>query len=144
MDCLFCKIANKEIAADVVYEDGKTAAFLDIHPRAPGHAMIISKTHSQNILDLNDEEVAPLFLTLKRVTAMINESLKPDGFTIGVNHGSVSGQVVDHLHVHVIPRWKNDGGFSIHSVVNNPPAETPGAIAEKIKKSKKIKQNYGD
>ena len=137
MECLFCKIANKEIAADVVYEDGKTAAFLDINPRAPGHTMVISKTHSRNILDLNDEEIAPLFLTLKRVTAMIDESLKPDGFTIGANHGSVSGQVVDHLHVHVIPRWKGDGGSSIHSVVTNPPAEAPGTIAEKIKKSKK-------
>lgn len=132
MECLFCKIANKEIAADIIYEDGKTAAFLDIHPRSPGHAMIVSKAHSQNILDLNDEEIAPLFLTLKRVTAMINESLKPDGFTIGINHGSVSGQAVDHLHIHVIPRWKGDGGSSIHSVVDRPPAETLKTIAEKI------------
>lgn len=133
MDCLFCKIANGEIKDNVIYSDEKTVAFLDINPRSPGHAMIVSKSHSRNILDLNDEEIAPLFLTLKRVTAMIEKALKPDGFTIGVNHGSVAGQAIDHLHVHIIPRWKNDGGSSIHFIVNNAPEEPVNVIAEKIK-----------
>ncbi|MBI5147617.1 MAG: HIT family protein [Parcubacteria group bacterium] len=137
MECLFCKIANKEIRDNVVYEDEKTVAFLDINPRADGHTMVISRVHSNNILDLDDKETAPLFLTLKRVTAMIDKALKPDGFTIGINHGSSAGQAVDHLHIHVIPRWKNDGGSSIHGVVGNPPRESLDAIAEKIKNSNK-------
>ncbi|MBI2591597.1 MAG: HIT family protein, partial [Candidatus Brennerbacteria bacterium] len=58
--------------------------------------------------------------------------LKPDGFTIGINHGEASGQAVDHLHIHIIPRWKNDGGGSIHGVVNNPPKESLEEIKKKI------------
>lgn len=119
MDCLFCKIAAKEIPARLVHEDDHALAFLDIHPRAPGHAMVIPKVHAVTLLDLPDGEVGPLFAAVKAVTVKIENALKPDGFTIGVNHGDASGQTVKHLHVHVIPRWSDDGGGSIHSVVNN-------------------------
>lgn len=132
MDCLFCKIARKEFGSAVVYEDGDVLAFLDIHPRAPGHTMVIAKTHSETLLDVPDEAIAPLFKGVKTVTAMLQKALKPDGFTIGINHGKVSGQVIDHLHVHIIPRFKEDGGGSIHTVVSNPPAETLEEIAAKI------------
>lgn len=133
-DCLFCKIANKQIPADLVYEDDKTMAILDINPRAPGHTMVIPKEHSENILDLKDVNVGPTFLTVKKITAILSKVIKPDGFTIGINHGRASGQVIDHLHVHVIPRFNDDGGSSIHSVVNNPPKESLKEIAEKIRK----------
>lgn len=133
MDCLFCKIARKEFGSAVVYEDGDVLAFLDIHPRAPGHTMVIAKTHSETLLDVPDEAIAPLFKGVKTVTAMLQKALKPDGFTIGINHGKVSGQVIDHLHVHIIPRFKEDGGGSIHSVVSNPPSETLEEIAAKIR-----------
>ena len=134
MDCLFCKIANKQIPAEIVYEDSDTLAFLDIHPRAPGHTMIIPKIHAENILDLPDNLVGKVFLTVKKIAGMLTKAFKPEGFTIGINHGRVSGQVVDHLHIHVMPRFSNDQGASIHSVVNNPPAESLKEIAEKIKK----------
>lgn len=133
MDCLFCKIARKEFGSAVVYEDGDVLAFLDIHPRAPGHTMVIAKTHSETLLDVPDEAIAPLFKGVKTVTAMLQKALKPDGFTIGINHGKASGQVIDHLHVHILPRFKEDGGGSIHSVVSNPPSETLEEIAAKIR-----------
>ncbi len=133
MDCLFCKISHKEIPSEVVYEDDKTFAFLDIFPRAGGHTVIVPKIHAENVLDLPDELAAPLLLTVKRVTDILNKSLKPQGFTIGINHGRVSGQAVDHLHIHVIPRYDGDGGGSIHSVVNNPPKETLKEIIQKLK-----------
>ncbi len=133
MDCLFCKIAHKEIPSEIVYEDGQTLAFLDIFPRAPGHAVIVPKQHAENILDLPDSLVASLFLTVKRVTDILNKSLEPRGFTIGINHGKISGQVIDHLHIHVIPRYDGDGGGSVHSVVNNPPKESIKDIITKIK-----------
>lgn len=133
MDCLFCAIAQKQIAAEIVYEDQDTMAFLDIHPRAPGHTVIIPKAHAQNILDLPSPLVHPLFLTLQRVTGMISRTLHPDGFTIGINHGSVSGQTVPHLHLHIIPRFHGDGGGSIHSVVYHPPTEPIAVIAAKIR-----------
>jgi len=136
MDCLFCKIAKKEIGAEIVYEDADTLAFLDVRPRAPGHCMVIPKVHAENILDLFDDKVEPTFLTVKKVTAKLLKALNPQGFTIGINHGSVSGQVIDHLHIHIIPRFENDGGRSIHSVVDNPPKESLKEIADKIRKIK--------
>ncbi len=130
--CLFCDIAQKKIPAEIIYEDEEALSFLDIHPRAPGHAVIISKTHSENILDLPEEKVGSLFKAVKKITSLIDQAFKPDGFTIGINHGKVSGQAVEHLHVHIIPRWLNDGGGSLHGVVNNPPSESLKEIKSKI------------
>lgn len=135
-DCLFCKIANKQIPAEIVYEDADTLAFLDIQPRAPGHTMIIPKKHAENILNLPDELAGPVFLTVKKITDMLSRALNPKGFTIGINHGKVSGQVIDHLHIHIIPRFEGDQGASIHSVVNNPPKESLKEIAKKITQHK--------
>lgn len=123
MDCIFCKIINKEIPAEIIYEDADAVAFLDIHPKAPGHTMILPKGHAENILDLPEEKIEAVFKAVKKVTAMLNKSLAPDGFTIGINHGKVSGQTVEHLHIHIIPRWYNDNGGSVNDVVNNPPKQ---------------------
>ncbi len=132
MDCLFCKIAKKEIPASVVYEDDYALGVLDVNPRAPGHTMIIPKSHAENILDLNDLSVGPVFEAVKKMTDTLKKAFSPDGFTIGINHGRVSGQSIDHLHIHIIPRWSSDGGGSVHGVVNNPPKESLDEIKEKI------------
>lgn len=132
MDCLFCKIIKKEIPAEIVYENDKVLAILDINPRAPGHTMILPKFHSLTILDLPKTEIGPVFEAVAKVTRLLQKSLKPEGFTIGINHGKISGQVIDHLHIHIIPRFKEDGGSSVHSVVNNPPKESLKEIKSKI------------
>lgn len=132
MDCLFCRIIKKEISAEIVYEDDRSLAILDITPRAPGHTMVIPKVHSQTISDLSENELGLLFETVKKVIKLIQRGLKPEGFTIGINHGRISGQVIDHLHIHIIPRFKDDGGGSIHSVVYNPPKESLREIKKKI------------
>ncbi len=132
-DCLFCSIAQHQIPAEIVYEDDATLAFLDIHPRSLGHTVVIPKLHVDNLVQLPEVAIAPLFLTLRRVTDMISRSLHPDGFTIGINQGSVSGQAIAHLHVHIIPRFVGDGGGSIHSAVDNPPKEALAATAIKIR-----------
>lgn len=134
MDCLFCKIASKKLASFTVWEDEHSLAFLDIHPRAPGHIMVIPKYHAGKLADLPDEEVISLFKAVKRVTKMLEVTLVPQGLTIGINQGAASGQEIDHLHVHLLPRFLNDRGGSIQSVVNNAPQETVEEIAEKIKK----------
>ncbi|MCL5006669.1 MAG: HIT family protein [Patescibacteria group bacterium] len=131
-DCLFCKIAGKEIFAEIIYESDAALAFLDIHPLTAGHAVVVPKGHYENIVKLPDELVKPLFLAVKKVTALLNESLAPRGFTIGINHGKVSGQTIDHLHIHVIPRYEGDGGKSIHSVVHFPSRETVQEIRSRI------------
>lgn len=132
MDCLFCKIAGKTIPSEVVYEDESVLAFLDIHPLAPGHTLIVPRVHSDNLLDLPDADVAKVFLSVKKVTALLAEKLAPAGFTIGINHGRIGGQLVDHLHIHVIPRFEGDGGGSLHSVVKNPPKESLSDLRRKV------------
>lgn len=132
--CFFCKIINKEVPAEIIYEDENVIAILDIEPRAPGHTMILPKIHTENILDLPEEEIEGVFKGVRKVTELLNKSLKPDGFTIGINHGKVSGQTIEHLHIHIIPRWNNDGGGSIHDVVDNPPKESLEEIRNKIAK----------
>ena len=132
MDCLFCQIANKQREADIVYEDDHVVGILDIFPRTPGHTMIIPKVHSETMLDLPEEEIGPVFLAVRNMTARLQKALKPDGFTIGINHGKVSGQAIDHLHVHIMPRWHDDGGGSLHSVVGNPPKESLKDIKARI------------
>ena len=132
-DCLFCKIAAKIIPASIVYEDAHTVAFLDITPRAPGHVMVISKYHAPTLINLPDEEIEPLFRAVKTVATMLSQKLRPDGMTIGINQGRASGQEVDHLHVHLMPRWIGDGGGSVQSIVNNPPKESSEEILKKIK-----------
>ncbi len=132
MDCLFCKIASKEIPSELVYEDENSFAFLDIAPMSKGHTVVIPKKHAENMIDLPMEEVGPLFTAVKKVTELLQEKLSPKGFTIGINHGRVGGQLVDHLHIHVIPRYEGDGGGSLHSVVKNPPKESVSEIRKEI------------
>lgn len=139
MGCLLCKIANKEILSEMIHEDDYSFAFLDINPLTLGHAVIIPKLHAENIIDLKEEAVGPVFRAVKTVTGMLQKALEPEGFTIGINQGRISGQSVPHLHIHVIPRYEGDGGGSIHSVVENRPKESIQETREKI-----IKANNGN
>ena len=131
-DCLFCKIAAKQIPSEIVYEDDHAVAFLDVRPRTEGHTMVIPKYHAPTVAALPDEEVAPLFLAVKKTAELLTAGLRPDGITIGINQGRASGQEVDHLHVHLMPRWHNDGGGSVQSVVNRPSQASLEEIQKKI------------
>ncbi len=130
--CLFCRIAARQIPAHVVYEDPAAVAVLDVRPRAPGHTMVLPRVHAETILDLPASQVGPVFEAVRQVTDLIKRSLHPDGFTIGINHGMASGQTVNHLHIHVIPRWLRDGGGSIHTVVDNPGLQSVEEVAQTI------------
>lgn len=132
-ECIFCKIGDHSIPAEVLYEDRNTLAFLDINPHSPGHTMIIPKTHASNIIELTENEIPPLFLAVKKMAEVLIKALDAQGLTIGINQGRVSGQTIDHLHIHILPRFTGDGGGSIHSVVYNPPKESLKEIAQKIK-----------
>ncbi len=131
-DCLFCKIIDGKIPAQVIYQDDFTIGVLDILPRSIGHTMVIPKKHAETILDLSDDEVAKVFQSVKKVTQLLKDKIKSDGFTIGINHGKVSGQAIDHLHVHIIPRFIGDKGGSIHSVVENPPQKSLQEVKDMI------------
>ena len=132
-NCIFCKLVNKEIPSLSVYEDNETIAFMELNPSAPGHVMVILKTHGNNILEYSQEELGTLMASVQKVAKKIEKALEPDSLTIGINHKERRG--VPHLHVHLIPRWENDKGGIIQSVVKNPPKESREVIAEKIRKA---------
>ena len=133
-ECIFCKIINKEIPAEIVYEDANALGVLDIHPRGPGHTTILPKFHAETIINLPEEKIGSVFKAVRSMVERLNSALRPDGFTIGINHGLAAGQAVPHLHVHIIPRYKNDGGVSLQALVDNPPKESLRSIKEKIVK----------
>lgn len=130
--CLFCKIANKEIPAEIIYEDKYSFAFLDVNPLAPGHTLVIPKGHADSIVTIPEKSLGPLFLTVRKITDMLQNTLAPEGFTIGINQGPASRGGVEHFHIHIVPRWHADDGGSIHSIVNNPPKESLQEIRERI------------
>jgi histidine triad (HIT) family protein len=131
-NCLFCKIIEKKIPSQVIYEDDHAFVFLDAMPRTTGHVMVVPKVHVPNLLSLPDSELTPLFAAVKKVDELLVRSLGPDGMTIGINQGKASGQEIDHLHVHLMPRWHGDGGRSVQSLVRKAPEESLEKIRERI------------
>jgi histidine triad (HIT) family protein len=129
-DCIFCKIVAKEIPNYTIYENDRVLAFLDIHPHAKGHTVVIPKRHAETVFELDDAEVEALSLGMKRAMERIKNVLKPDGFNTGWNDGTAAGQVVPHVHIHIFPRWRTDGGGSMHSIIRNPGGVTPADIAK--------------
>ena len=106
-NCLFCKIISKEIPAEIVFEDEHSLAFLDINPRAKGHTLLIPKKHATDIRDLADVDQKAFMNSLQSLsTALMDYS---EGLNIVQNNGSVAGQVIFHLHFHLIPRRQGDG-----------------------------------
>lgn len=120
MDCIFCKILKGEIPNYTVNEDENVLAFLDIYPHAKGHTIVIPKVHAETIFDLNEELLSSFYVAVKRTMEKLQDRLQPDGFNVGWNQNEVAGQVVPHLHMHIIPRYEGDGGGSIHSIIKNP------------------------
>ena len=119
-NCIFCKIGKGEIPAHKVYEDSKILAFLDAKPHTKGHTVIILKEHGITVFDYDDKKLQELMIAVRKTMERIQKMLSPDGFNVGWNHHSAAGQVVPHLHVHVMPRYNNDGGGSMHSIIKNP------------------------
>lgn len=138
MVCLFCKIAAGEIPCLKVYEDENTIAFLDISPCADGHTLVIPKKHSDAFVEMPPEDAGNLFKAVNRVSAQILDKMENiTGLTIGMNTYASAGQTVMHTHVHIFPRFENDGGGTTHSIVNSAESSDPEYIKkiwEKITK----------
>ena len=101
-DCIFCKIANKEIETQFLFEDEKVVAFRDLNPQAPQHILIIPKKHFANILEVDDKELAAhIFTEVVPKVAKIAE-VDEAGFRLVINTGKEGGQTVEHLHVHLL------------------------------------------
>ena len=133
MNCIFCKIIAGEITSYKVYEDDKTLAFLDISPVNPGHTLVIPKEHYANMSELPDEILCHLAKVVKKIAPAILSAVGSQGFNLGLNNGSVSGQLVDHFHWHIMPRFEDDGWELWHGkTYGEGQAEE---IIEKIKQS---------
>lgn len=106
MDCIFCKIINKEIASEIVYEDNDIIAFLDINPTTNGDTLIVPKKHYQNIIDTPLELLSKINSVIKKLYPLYQEKLGCSGLTLSTN--SDYGQEIKHLHMHFIPRYHDD------------------------------------
>mgnify|MGYP001585061865 CR=1 FL=1 len=107
-NCIFCKIINKEIPADIIYEDDQALAFLDIRPVSRGHALVVPKKHSDDFLSSEDQVLEDLMPKIKKIAAAVMKATNAEGINISTNHGAAAGQVVFHLHFHLIPRFGGD------------------------------------
>lgn len=101
--CIFCRIAEGAAPSHKVYEDTDTVAFLDIHPAAEGHTLIVTRRHEPRLENLTPEETAALFNTLQRIVAPIQRAMDAPSSKILINNGSEAGQIIPHVHIHVIP-----------------------------------------
>lgn len=119
MDCIFCKIVNKEIPNYTVYEDDNVLAFLDVHPCSKGHTVVVPKQHFADLWEMNVETFQLLAAGLRAAAGRVQARLKPEGMNIGINNGAAAGQAVPHVHWHIIPRSVGDGGGSMHSIVKS-------------------------
>lgn len=107
-NCIFCKIANGEIPSKTLYEDDRFRAILDINPANKGHAIILPKNHAANIYEVAEEDASQIYVVAKKLATAMEKVLACDGLNVVQNNGEVAGQTVFHLHMHVIPRFKND------------------------------------
>ncbi len=109
MDCLFCKIVKGEIPSSKVYEDDELIAFLDIKPVNPGHVLIVPKAHYASLLETPEVLAGSMLALVPSLGKAVMQATKSEGFNVGVNTGRVAGQIVDHVHLHIMPRHANDG-----------------------------------
>ncbi len=108
-DCLFCKIISRQIPAEIVYEDDDVLSFLDIKPTTPGHTLVIPKQHSVGLHDAEPAVLEKLIVSTQVVARALLSALDISAFNLIQNNGSVAGQVIPHLHFHLIPRYPTDG-----------------------------------
>lgn len=108
-NCIFCKIANGDIPSSTIYEDDFFRVILDLSPATKGHALILPKQHMADIFEMNEDLAAKVFVLANKIAKAMKEALGCDGLNIVQNNGSTAGQTVFHFHMHLIPRYINDG-----------------------------------
>ena len=112
-DCIFCKIIVKEIPSKILYQNNDAIAFLDIFPISQGHTIVIPKKHYTNLETIPINELYEVMGTVKIVSKLIYKNLRIDGYNILQNNYKAAGQVINHFHIHIIPRSSSDGKFKL-------------------------------
>lgn len=133
-DCIFCKIANKEIPSNIVYENDLVMAILDVSPVSLGHVLIIPKKHAENIYDIEEEYLKEIILTAKKIALEYKKIFNINDVQLIHNAGKNAQQEVFHFHLHLIPRTEGDG-INLSIPKNNSLKEKFAEFMEKINNS---------
>jgi len=131
VDCLFCSIVRGEIPSYGIYEDEYLFVMLDKFPKCLGHVLILPKIHSADIFDLGEEESKRLFPMAQRIAKAMTQIMDFDGINVIQNNGPVAGQTVNHFHLHLVPRFKDDN-MNITYTQQNPEADEFDNIKHKF------------
>lgn len=132
--CVFCAIVTGAAESSVVYEDESTIAFMDIRPFTPGHLLVVPKTHAANLSELDPDDGGRLFRVGQAMAAAVrNGVVAADGVNFFLADGSVAGQEVFHVHLHVVPRTAGDG-FGLRGRPTTPPRPDLDYVAASIRR----------
>ena len=130
-NCIFCKLANGVFPTNSIYEDDEFNVILDLSPATKGHALILPKDHYKNLYEIPDETAAKAMKLAKKMAVKMTEKLQADGFNLVQNNNEVAGQTVFHFHMHLIPRY-NDDGQAINWIPGKPSEEELTAVKDLI------------
>ncbi len=111
-DCIFCKIVSGEIPSAKIYENKNVLAFLDIGPVSSGHTLVIPKSHYQMVHECPADVLSSVAEVLPKIAAAVYGAMEADGYNVLCNNGRAAGQLVNHVHFHIIPRKHSDGVFN--------------------------------
>ena len=131
-DCLFCGILAGDVPGQVVDSDQHTVAFMDINPATRGHALVVPRNHSTDLMDVSDDDLSHTMLAARRLSRRMRDVLKPDGFNILNSCGPAAWQTIFHFHVHVIPRYSDDP-LKLPWVPGPGDADEIAAVADQIR-----------
>ena len=112
-ECIFCSIVdgNPEIEEKVLYNDDKNMVLMNIYPYNRGHLEVLPVKHYTDLNELSQEEIKNLFTLVQKSISLIRDVIKPDGINVGINLGKAAGASIEHLHIHIVPRFKFESGF---------------------------------
>jgi len=136
MDCIFCKIVQKQIPAKIISETEKSLAFLDAFPLTKGHVLVIPKNHCAKVQEMSSEQNEDLFKTVHRVLSKVDKIT--NATLLAIHNGEQSGQEIPHVHVHLIPRSKEDSAGAVHTMFHSKPnlsEEEFSQLYDKLKES---------
>lgn len=120
-DCIFCQIIEGDIPSRTVYEDDDVLAFLDVNPLQRGHTLVVPKQHAASIREMSDGDSLAVFRKVHDLVEPVVDAVDASAFNLGLNDGEAAGQEVPHVHFHIVPRFRGDGGRPIHAVMPSPP-----------------------
>jgi histidine triad (HIT) family protein len=133
-NCIFCKIIEKEIPAEIIYEDDKFISIVDIQPNNLGHSLLIPKDHFENIYKMEGDALETLGKEIQKLSLAVKKGCSADGINVHMNNGPAAGQVIFHAHIHIIPRFENDG-LKHFAIKENFTSEDIKEVGRKIRES---------